>query len=58
MRQILRFEAADGASDREKKIVKRSSRGTAHDNQRNACHTTTGEISVTNVRCCLGEVGM
>ena len=60
MRQILRFEG-DGASGREKKTVKRSSRGTTHDNQRNACPTTTGEIFATNVRCCLkeaGEVGM
>ena len=56
MRQILRFEAG-GASDREKKTVKRYSRGTTHDNQRNACPNTTGEISATNVRCCLGEVG-
>ena len=57
MRQILRFEA-DGASNREKKkTVKRYSRGTTHDNQRNACPNTTGEISAANVRCCLKEVG-
>lgn len=56
MRQILRLKA-DGASDREKKTVRRYSRGTTHDNQRNACPNTTGEISATNVRCCLKEVG-
>ena len=40
-----------------KKTVKRYSRGTTRDNQRNACPTITGEISATNVRCCLEEVG-